>query len=823
MLKTNGTPSGLPAASADRETSSGRESTERLSTASLKDVSERGRSLSARSFDPLPEVPTNDNDDDRDDNDEDDDDPYAEVPREDDEKMADSGSDEEENANDASTAKGSLPFPPYGKVSRHGKPATSSKDSEEVDDIDSYAEVRDVMRRGPMPLGQRERSKTQPPNPWEVASPRDKRSQTESATHMPLPDIPAARAAANRPLLVEDNVMYDSIKESQVKKSSLNSQPKLKKERLYESVDEMEKDLYESVPDSLAMGDSPMPPTTLSTPSSTTLKVLSDGQPMPPSSPIPSRNEHSSKKALEKTLSASHTEEKRRFSFFGRKKTASVSSSKPKQPESPTSVLATNSSPQHKSPPPLPNFPAPPTPDEDEEEDTYEKVTITPGLSGPDHFDTFQQGAQDHAKTKSMSLPMSYRAGGGGGGRPNLPLPRLPEDSGSATVQHQRVMEGAGGPDDYDLVKMVPDHIPDEPNYDTVRTQDILLPSKAFDPPYAKIDKKELQEFREREMQSRERLMSSEPDELGKYSDVRREANVDDDHPSQLPDHNEEGYAVVPEEFKMRKRALSASQAAKPLPPDSTATGYRNVRYQDDKRPYDTIIETRSHSIVVSSPSRRNEESQYATVDMAAKHDKKKQELEEALRMQEELRTFSEEPSLSSPIPPPLPPALDPEDLEEFKQPPVPDQSDGMHELVASWELEARPDSGDPPYARVKSKTNPYAEVNRPYAEVDVDLLAGARGSSRPTAAAAEGDMYMMDEPGYDVIGTLGVKTKVIKEDKPYDTIQEVKAEMENISQLEQEMPKLETAGSANIYDTLFPEQDDENQDTKKDTPRSMV
>lgn len=933
MLKTNGTPSvSPPVGSSDAKGEpSGRElSNERLSTPSLKDVSERSRTLSARSFDPLPDVPKlelaegsnkkgeegNDGDD-NDDDDGDDSNPYAEVPRDD--GMADSGSDGE-----GKSGEGAAAIPPYGKVSRHSKVASDAKDSEELDDTDSYAEVRDVMKRGLPLFSERERSHTQPPNPKDLAAtPRDKRSQTESsAALMPLPDIPPAGVAAPT-LLAKETAMYDSIE----------GQPK-KKERLYESMDEVvedeDKDLYESVPDSLTMIESPRTPTSLSTPTLAVAKTLSDVPPMPPSSPIPNRNEHAqqqqqqpSKKHLEKTLSASD-EGKRRFSFFNRKKAASMSSTKPKkgdhpkgdqQPESPT-VLVASSSPKHKSPPPLPNIPVPPPPEEeDEEEDTYDRVT--PGV--PPGQDTFQLGAAaDDPKMKAMSLPMSYRTGG----RPNIPLPKVPEDSGSGTVQHKRVMESKGGPDDYDMVQATPDRIPDEPNYDTVEVGRMMPPSASFDPPYDKIDKKELQELREKEMGSQERLRSSSPEDSTKYYVVRGEESVGNDQPGLPPDHDEEGYAVVPEEIKMRKRAMSASLAMKQKQkPESAAAGYRTVRYQDEQ-PYDTITEVRPHSMTMSSPSRGSSEAQYATVDMSAKRDKKQQELEEVLRMQEELRVGSAEPQLrASPVPPPLPPALDPEDLEEFKLPPIPHQSDGVHELLESGgpeepradsgdppyarvkgeagakrkdssdppyarvneldmpqpdssddpgtqqkdgsdppyarvneldvprpdsggdpetqqkdgsdppyarvnELDVpQPDSGDPPYARVKSKTT-YAEVNRPYAEVDVDWIqnqTGARSSGQSATPAEDG---VQD-------GAAGAD----KEDKPYNTIQDLKADIESGAshQLELEMPKLEMAndGTANIYDSLLPDSPasgelDEEQvsspsDTKRDTPRSMV
>ena len=860
VLETNGPTS--PTVSQDKETSGSRESVEHKSTGSSRDATERGRSLSARSFDPLPEVPKlevvgpegNKEDDDEDD------DPYAVVPAEDIDRMPDSDSDEDNrNEVDAGPPKppgSSSPFPPYGKVSRHGKPQSEPKEVE--DDSDSYAEVRDVIRRGPLSLTLRERSQTQPADLPNLPSPRDKRSLTDSgsATHMPLPDIPPTGPL---PVVIpeEETIMYDSIPEQDRKPAPTAARPTTikRKERLYESVEEMEdRDLYESVPDSLSKMDQPPNPGSPSTPSLPP-KLLPADPPMTPQSPIPSRrgSEHeqqAKKKALEKTLSASTSEEgKRRFSFFGRKKAGSVSSAKPKkpidqQPESPT-ALTLSGSPQHKSPP-LPNIPIPPRPDEEEEEeDTYDKVTPSLSSAGIVHTDAFQH---DDARSKSMSLPVSYRtgggAGGGGGGRPNLPLPRLPEDSGSATVQHERVMEGTGGPDDYDMVHNV-ERIPDEPNYDTVEVQRFHhhVPSAEDpDPPYDKIDKQELQEIRDREMQ-REKLNSP--------SSATGSNGPED--PGLPPDHDEEGYAVVPEEIRMRKRAMSASQGARQLDrelsPNSMSKGYDVIRHHDDEQPYNTIPETRSHT--VSSPlqstsgksSRGSEEDQYASVDMVAKQEKKKKELEEALRMQEELRG---DRIGTSPVPPPLPPALNPDDLDEFKEPPIPQHLEGMDEVVnGELEVPPRDTTADPPYAKVRS--NPYAEVgSRPYAEVDIDYFqnqAGVRPVADSQASGTGGpsaDEVLEDEAGYDVIGAVAkkpVQQEKKKEDKPYDTIQDVRVYMEGgPSHTEQETPTLETAESANIYDSLLPspppqDADEEEEedvryeviDTKRETPRSMV
>lgn len=856
VLQANGAPTSATAGQ-DKEMSSSHESVEHRTTGGLRDAAERGRSLSARSFDPLPEVPKlevagaegskEDGDDD-----DDDDDPYAVVPADDIDRMPDSDSDEgnrdEADAEPPKPPQSSSPFPPYGKVSRHGKPQSEPK---EVED-DSYAEVRDVIRRGPLPLALRERSQTQPADPANLLlSPRDKRSLTDSAsaTHMPLPDIPAMGPL---PVVIpeEESIMYDSIPEQDRKAAPTAARPTSikKKERLYESVGEMEdKDLYESVPDSLSKVDQPTNPGTASTPStpgpSFPPKLFLADPPMAPRTSRPREHEkQAKKKALEKMLSASTTEEgKRRFSFFGRKKTASVSTNKPKkainqQPELPTAAALTLSgSPQHKSPP-LPNIPVPPRPDE-EEEDTYDKVTPSLSSAGMVHTDIFQH---DDARSKSASLPMSYRTGGGtgggggGGGRPNLPLPRLPEDSGSATVQH---VQGTGGPDDYDMVHIT-ERIPDEPNYDTVEFQHHVHvpPAEDPDPPYDRIDKQELQEIRDREMQ-REKLNPPSPEQSTTTSSSDK---LED--PGLPPDHDEEGYAVVPEEIRMRKRAL---QGVRQLSPNSTGKGYDVIRHRDDEQPYNAIPETRSHTVSSALRStsgkslRGSEEDQYASVDMVAKQGRKKKELEEALRMQGELRGGDH--IGTSPVPPPLPPALNPDDLDEFKEPPVPRHLEGMCEMM-NGELEVPNATADPPYAKVRS--NPYSEVvSRPYAEVDVDYFqnqAGVRAASDSQASGARplsSEEILEDEAGYDVIGAVSkqpAQQEKKRGDKPYDTIQDVRVYMEGgPSHTEQEMPMLETAESANIYDSLLPSppthaQEEEEVryeviDTKRDTPRSMV
>lgn len=922
---------------------------DRLSPASLE-LSERERSHSTRSNDPLPEVPklelAEDNRDrssrekskeregDGDDNDDDDDDPYAEVPGENEERMAESDSDDEGGGGDAGggdddpavNQASPSPLPPYGKISRHAKPPRDSA-SEAIDDSDSYAEVRDVIRRAPphhlmaAAAAKRERSHTDPPVPGEAAGAsglRDKRTLTESATNMPLPAIPKggggmSRSSVATSATIDENEMYDSIPEKEERRVSETR----RREKLYESVDEIggDKDLYESVPDTLTSKppEPQPPPPPLGSPTKAS-KVADSGPPSLTQSPIPTKKKNSEKNLA--AMPAPSEEGKRRFSFFNRKKTPSVSKKveqqQQQQVESPTATtmplaLTSTASPIHKSPPPLPNIPVPPCPNGDleDEEDNYDRVS--PSMASPGLSNVPQSGVVgEDVKSKSMSLPMTYRTGGGGGGlamgggsRPNLPLPRVPEDSGSAIVVHKRVLEtNHECPDDYDTVHISPAHTyqPDDPNYDTVKVEDIAIIES--DPPYDKIDKQELERERERQ-----RLLSEEggedgaedvedpyakvrdddddaEDPEGKYDKIRsgetEAGNAADENDKSIerdvgpsPDHDEGDYAVVPEEVKMRKRALSQGQKArdKQLSPTSEAAGYHVIG--------EDIRENRSQTVSaspqkLSSPgaaaaSASASEDQYAIVDYMAKRDKKQRELEEVLREQEALRAYTEEDAAPdkkrsvSPMPPPLPPALAAEDIdEELRQPPVPMQSAGVHELVSDGppRMHLQPDAGsggsgsDPPYAKVRSKVdNPYAEVNRPYAEVDINQLVQnkAAASSAPPLSNSNQQALenMMDEAaGYDVVGTIGVKTKIAqRKDKPYDTVADV---MTN-SDTDREPPKpaenteedeASATANANIYDSLLPEtkkpqhfsdSDDDDEDPRYETvdssktPRSMV
>lgn len=892
-------------------------SADHVSMSSLKDqaaAERRSRGLSAaRSFDPLPEVPKLElaaeipkaEGKEEKDGDDDNDDPYDVVPGEIPDRMGDNSDSEEESDSNRSPEKAvadSAQPISYGKISRHVQPGEMK-----TDESDSYAEVRDVVRRGP--LMNRDRSHTAPVHPDEVASSvRDKRANTESATHMPLPRIPGD---ACQMIAESDHMTYDSIPEDMEKSSrdvkQLLPQEK-RRERLYESMDEVEeKDLYESVPDNLARVDSPGP---LSTPTLSPTKVLDGGiatAPVPPASPIPTNKGSSDmkKRNLEKSLSASNPDEgKRRFSFF-RKKTASVSSAKSKKGDLESPTAPSPSSPLQKSPP-LPNIPVPPPPNEiNDEEDNYDKVT--PGLPPIDNI--FQQALVDD---KTRSLPMAFRVGA----RSNLPLPRLPEDTGSGTVVHKRVLEGGEGPDEYDMVHRSPTHIPDEPNYDTVHPGMIFSPPDiAVDPPYDKVDKVEFMVLREKEIAARERMAAefdppydrvdkNELQELREQEKAKKESEAaagsgsgytiargvtpegererEDEEPGSRPEHDEEGYAVVPEEFKMRKRTMSASQGLKMqrsrLSPDSVEVGYHLVEHHG--MDYDSLRGSRSQSMSAStSPSRKlatspkASEEQYASIDIHAKRERQQRELEDALREQENLRGYSEEPPRSSsPLPPPLPPPPKPEDLEDFEEPPIPVQLAGVHQLVDGRGGMRAPqhllDSSDPPYAKIRSKVdNLYAVVSQPYTEIDVSGIQNKQTKSSGGKEAAIAEIAMDEAAGYDVIGTLGVKAKTVssvKKGKPYDTVADIRdvatasnlkqglpnletgaiganstkkdepydtvADLASTSQYKHELPMLETVEPSNIYDCLLPEnttkETEEGKadvDSPKHPPRSMV
>ena len=875
------------------------------------EAEKRARALSApRSFDPLPELPklelakepilerpNRENSPARgeDDSGSDDDDPYDIVHEYNADRMSNHSHSSEEGGGSPERLGDKSPMPvPYGKVSRHAQPGEKVT----VDENESnYSEVRDVIRRGPQMT--RDRSHTSPVHVEAPETLRDRRVHTESATHMPLPGIPLGKG---QPAVKIEGATTPTTVAAKTQ------------DKLYESVDEVvEKDLYESVPDDLTKADSCGHMSEASSLSPSKNPEGGANLQCAPASPLEVK-----KRSLEKTWSSGE-EGKRRFSFFNRKKTSSVSATKAKKGEMEASNLVTSSSPQHKSPP-LPNIPAPPLPttnNEAEEEDNYDRVTpvLPPG-------DVLSHAFDDPA-SKSKSLPMGYRMGA----RSNLPLPKLPEDSGSATVKHKRVLE-EGVPDEYDTVHHSPLDMPEEPNYDTVHPEKLKsgYPDIVADPPYDKVDKDELLRIQQlqleemekagsgydppydrvdqdklNELRKQEALKKKEEEEAAAaesrgalspgYSVVRgatpegeRSQEVE---PGPKPEHDEEGYAVVPKEFRMRKRAMSATKDIKKvkekssdalLSPDSTMAGYKVIEY-DEEAAGGSSLGARSQSF--SSPTRKSAQTddsvddQYASVDLQAKR-RKEQELAEVRKEQEALKIDTEDrtPRSVSPVPPPLPPALNPEDLVGVaeEQPPVPPHMEGIDDDEEREDEEARPPSetSDPPYARVRTKVdNPYAVVNPPYTEIDVSNLlplsqqprAGAAAASKPDELAAMDD----DLVGYDIIGAAGTKARTLSPttstfvekpydtisdtdrerlraqhlppasnsntteasvveppEQPYDTIADYKEQILNQETQQQELPSLKTASESNIYDSLLP-QSPPKTPTDQQPPRSMV
>ena len=774
-------------------------------TSETEDPKTKSLTLSARSYDPLPEVP------DEEENKEDDEVAeaaydYARFPEQNVDRMPGSDSEGEEDKEDESDkqqpeAAATSGVLSYGKVSRHSN-SGRKKDTEN----EEYTEVRETFHNTT-----RTRALTEPIDPASIGVDilRDKRAFTESATHLPLPAIPRSQRMAEQ-----------------------NSKPKIR-ERLYESVDEMEgnEDMYESVPDDFKKPESPNPFTPNPTSSPAKFPLTSSvSAPFPPSSPIPSRNldvetgKSVEKKAIEKTHSTGDGE-KRRFSFFNRKKTASVSAVKQKKDRelihhTSSPVTTSTSSPPHISPPPLPNIPAPAPPfnENDEEDTTYDtpQLDLVKGRRISDSEVTSDTSPSkmsiQEAKAKSSSLPMSMRTSGANAfmPRPKIPLPDLPETSGgaTATVVHRRVFEDpvdGEQTDPYDMVQILPEPINDDPSYDTVRPEEILeyrQPDNEndADPGYDRVGKLN-QGDEQQQPNEGEGGVTTELAGNMKYAKVTRPASPDDGaKPGVPPEHDEEGYAVVPQEIKMRKRAMSASKGVQ-----QKIQGDHPAAKKDAEQPVKKGGQRKERSTspeVATIMAEPNE--QYAVVDIIAKRKKKQKEKESPFVEIDIIRQ-----SAASPNPPPLPPVGDLGDLTEFDRPPVPLQSEGVHELVDSKHLLLPVAGGvnDPPYAKVMSKTD------HPYTELDL----APNKDSGPAKLVKRTDT---DDGEYDTVGDVAGKRSSEEDsnlrDKAlgYDTVSDGETVRKGKeSSIVREMPKLDTAKPQQpMYDVLDPTEDDSPQ-----------
>ena len=814
-------------------------------------VESRVRSLSSRSQDPLPEIPTLETAGDSEheetkeaespDQQNDGDNPYSYAVHGEGDRMQ--GSDSEEEGEGKEPAEASSNLPPYGKVMQ---PPSQRRSQPSAPETESYAEVREVIM-APLAGKTRLRSATDPIDPSStVAAVRDTRSHTESATLLPLPAVPNVD-------LESESMMYDKIPEdvkadrdSQLKTNAVRQ----RKERLYESVDDIQtpEDTYESVPDDIKPLNSSATPklsaVPLPLPTRSPNLTMSPPSPRVPASPIPkkkekepkAKREEEEKKKNEKrelTKTVSDSESKRRtFSLFsgGRKKAKSVSAGVGKTRKErdqleplPDVPVFSPTSPHHLSPPPPPTIPAPlpPIVDEDGKDVVYDQPQLDILNSDTNLSPTKIINVQD-SKSKSSSLPSSARLAGASIFNPRA-LPDLPEDSGSGTVAVHDDVE-----DDYDVVthENGDENEDDEPGYETVNREEILNSiaenPEGIDPGYDKVHKRGSKD--EGEVQEQEEDEDVAAADEATPTDMRYAKVTKPSSPVEElgvpPDHDEQGYAVVPEEIKMRKRAMSSSkgiqeQVSSPVEtqesinqPETEPTD-RQLDKPVVKKPEDERQSPSEEGTLPTTPAAPKQKSdvdeQYATVDIVAKRESRRKKKEGQYHVQIAIRE-----SLASATPPPVPPIADLGDMEkEFHEPPIPAQSEGVHELM-NTEPGNIPIPGEHAYAEVDIWPDvpdvPYAKVRKPQKDTD--------------------NAVVDDDLGYDTVGGKLLDDSEVLKDKAlgYDTVGDQLAEDESTSArlptkstIEQEMPTLELADptqpetSQNVYDSLSPMNEHEN------------
>ena len=791
--------------------------------ANAEERKERARTLSARSYDPLPEIPKLDLAEElpsKDDDEDDKEDPYsyARVPKADEVPQSDS-SDEDGPESPANQTSPSKLVAPYGKV-------TSDKGKRGSLDDGEYAEV--------IGEGNRSRSATAPVDPSEVGLFRDTRAFTESAAHLPLPAIPK-----ERPPTEEENEMYDSIPDTMSGKQAKPA--RRRKERLYESVDEMAddtEDMYESVPEELKP-DSPvvLSPVALSPNSPDRPPLIPDIPPRPPDSPIPahhppgaeskpeephSKGKKNNRKALEKTLSAVDPleKQKRTFSLFGRGKTKSVSAGVGKPRKKGEKEKETQPSKPHQGEP-LPDIPLLTSPSQhpsspviafprtvgDEDEDMYDKPQLPqdPRQRIASDSDASTLTTED-AKARAKTLPAGLRSPGIKF-RQDIPLPEVPEDSGQGMVlvTHQRHLEpGSEKTKPYDIVHIStppPESADqDEPNYDTVRPEVFMNPSLEVradpDPGYdrvgIKLDNGSENPLSDEDKSPEDGASPGEEEEV-KVTALQDTASIDDSLATPVPEHDEIGYARVPEMYLMRKRAMSASQGAR----QKAQTSESQKTSADD-----------SDVNRVTSP-----DEMYAIIDKTAKKKARQKKVED-----HETLSSTEREGGASPIPPPLPPVGDLGDLSEFNEPPLPERSEDADRLMVEVENDSgysrvlkvgQSENPDPPYAKVKSNIeHPYAELNIGSA----DKPDTTSGGESPDAVASPTSPVNEMSSAYDTVGDVvttpeakaaAVTVDVNPDDEShmYDALGPTSSPCEvtvQVSSPEEDVPQ-------NLYDTLEP------------------
>ena len=501
---------------------------------------------------------------------------------------------------------GQLTPPPYGKVTRHMMSAPPHRGS--------YSEVRRSIPSSPLGVS-RVRSLTDPPEPPASpgAGPRSERAQTDSATRMPLPQIPNLHAN-------DDTCTYDYIPEEV--KSSIKSKPSTPhpvRDSVYESVDEAKgndgvdggEDVYESVPEDIKPSTSPpispssplpLPPRSPSIPFQR-VAAESPLSPPSPSSKKEFRNSDDGKKknkskkekqdegkkhkSLGKTVSDTNTDSRGRSisSLFHRKRAGSTEKHPaigklkilPNEPrivppepppavpmEAPSAPTSSHFSPPH-HPPPIP-IPLPP----DDDDAAYD----TPSVINPQLHVMLGSNAA-RAGGRSASLPTSMRNAGAAVFNPNThhaPLPRLPEELNNGVVTRLRMMEYSDS--NYDTIVIERDEDEEEPNYDSIQPihTDVERERGANMP---KLEPALHIAVREQQLAGAERSpanyakvtkhnpagtasTSSEiSSPLSATVSAPAGASLTPDRGAYLPEHDELGYAVIPAHLKLRKRTQS--------------------------------------------------------------------------------------------------------------------------------------------------------------------------------------------------------------------------------------------------------------------------
>ena len=659
-------------------------------------------------------------------------------------------------------------LPPYGKVTRHMVPVAKKS---------GYSEV---LTSSPMLPRGRTRAVTEPLDPAQADSNeregkglRDERAFTESAAHLPLPQIPKLDISDGTYDSIPDGVRESA--DGAGKRSSSGAAAKRNgspvRESLYESVEvdeagvaEADEDMYESVPEdvrpkaaSMNSPSSPVPPPPRS-PGLNRTKTEGTSSLTPPASPLTkegpddegknkgkdhvgkeSKNEQKKHKALSKAKSDASTDQRGRSlsSLFTRKKPAHATASnsplspKGKKQHKPLPKVPTTGavpSPTHLLPPSPPPMPAPPPPpDEEQEEDDY------PADSAYDMVEVINpRGAallkdSNAAKAKSASLPSSMRTAG-----PSMlhhghgPLPDLPEESAGGLVARQRVPEDMDP--EYDTVVL--GQVQNDPSYDSVKVaQDgsnampKLEPAEptGTQPPPAGGEGEE----------------GATP--ANKYARVSSHAAVDStfsppDLTAFAPEHDELGYAVIPAHLKMRKKALSdaamrkAEERKKSRPknvemvedvpvssdtPAPAAGGGNDAQHAPTppmEPEYESVTDAMRNVSDAGPPSAGKKETPYASVNMAAK--RRSQLLKQQSGSAGDDESIAREPS---PNPPPLPQQGYLGDLSEFQRPPVPLQAQSSLEIVDPVDLKPLASSVSNPYSQIDVLTNdpPYASVKK--------------------------------------------------------------------------------------------------------------